>query len=183
MSASPEGVLKLTIVGKKTCVALIALTTLALAACSGADPTPTPRTVPTTEPVADPTPTPTAQVVTLDGSSNRQLTVHLSANGSAQTGTAVFTEVTGGFDLRVNVDNSVPVQMLSLRRGECPDAGGFERSLDPLVGGVSSQQVRGYTFDTLTRGGITLMVSGRSNSLLPVAACADIPTMSQTASS
>ena len=182
MSASPEGVLTLTIVGKKTCAALIALTTLALAACSGADPTPTPRTVPTTEPATDPTPTPTAQVVTVDGG-GRQLTVHLSANGSAQTGTAVFTEVTGGFDLRVNVTNSVPVQMLSLRRGECPDVGGFERSLDPLVGGVSNQQVRGYTFDTLTRGSITLVVSGRSSGLLPVSACADIPTMSQTASS
>jgi hypothetical protein len=165
---------------KNLCTALLTVSLLMLAACSGEKPTPTPRSVATVEPSTDPTPTPTPQVVVGDDS-RVQLTVYLSSNGSQQTGTAQFTQMDGFIELRVNANNSVPVQQMSLRKGECPDFGEFERDLEPLIGGVSIQEIRGYSFDTLTRGGVMLIVSARSGTLRPIAACADLPTLNGSA--
>jgi hypothetical protein len=164
---------------KNLCTLLLTVSLLMLAACSSEKATPTPPSVATVEPSTDPTPTPTPQVIVGDDS-NVQFTVHLSFNGSQQTGTAVFKQSGSSIELRVNVNNSVPVQQMSIRRGQCPAVGTYVRDLDPLIGGTSVQTIRNFSFNELTAGSMMLIVSAQSYTLRPISACADLPSIALT---
>ena len=153
---------------------------MAVAACSGSDPTPTPAILPTVELSSDPTPTPTPQVV-LGESDSVEFTVYLSSNGSPQTGTATFKQVSSGtVELRVNVSPSVPVQRMSLRRGQCPDIGSYMQDLEQLIGGHSVQRIRNMNINSLMTGDVMLVISARSSSFQPVASCADLPSAEES---
>lgn len=144
-------------------------------ACSGSSSSPTPSGVVLTTPVADPTATP-LPVVTYTDDVLERIEVNLALNGSPQQGTAVFTRRGGVSHVEVRLSPGAPAQMVTLRRGQCPNPEGFEESLELAIGGILRQEIRDYTIEDLVDSGLTLVVSTDDDNFNSFAACGDLPS-------
>jgi len=67
--------------------------------------------------------------------------------------------------------------MMVLRRGTCENITGYVRDLDPLIGGVSSQEIRDMGISALIEGDMVLVIGRGATSFNDVAACADMPVI------
>lgn len=155
---------------------LLAIAAMAFASCSDESPTPTPASLGTVEVSANPTQTPEPEIVIADDG-GIQFVLNMARNGSPQTGTATFTQLGSSIDLRVRLSPSAPVQMMVLRRGTCENITGYVRDLDPLIGGVSSQEIRDMGISALIEGDMVLVIGRGATSFNDVAACADMPVI------
>ena len=157
-------------------ISLLAIALLAFAACSGDSATATPAVLYTVEPSSDPTPTPQPTIVVAEDGAI-QFVVHMSYNGSPQVGTATFTQLGTTIDVRVRLSPSIAVQTMVLRHGDCDNPTGYVRDLDPLIGGVSNQEIRNMSMADLTSGDMVLVVSRRTASFAEVASCGEFPVI------
>ncbi len=128
-----------------------------------------------TDPVPNPTATPQPIVTSFEGEV-QEFEVHLSINGSPQTGTAVFTRKNDFTEVEIRLSPGVAAQTVTVRRGMCPNPEGFEESLDLAIGGILRREVRDLPFDDLLVGDRTLVVNTDDDSFNTFAACADLPT-------
>lgn len=157
-------------------ISILAIVAMALMSCSDESPTPTPASLGTVEVSANPTETPEPEIVIADDG-GIQFVLNMAQNGSPQTGTATFTQIGTTIDLRVRLSPSVPVQMMVLRRGTCENITGYVRDLDPVIGGVSTQEIRDMGISAVTQGDMVLVVGRGATSFNDVAACADLPVI------
>lgn len=154
-------------------LALASLTVIGTA-CGGASPTPTPEPIRLTTPIADPTATPGPKLTTSDGQVTA-IELNMSANGSPQQGTATFTRLDDGVRLKIRLEPAVRSQIVSLRYGTCEAPTGFKDTLQHVIGGYMTQDIRDLGMEELTSTGMTLVVSVDSLSYNSIAACAELP--------
>ena len=144
-----------------------------IAGCGGDPPVSTSIFVPSVEPSINPTSTPTALIRSLEG--KKQITLHISFNGSPQTGKAIITEKDGLIMLKIEVRPTVPVQPIFIGKGKCSNDVEYVKDLRPLIGGFSHQPVAGMTMKEFTSGEYVIVLEQRSPRSGELVACTDIP--------
>jgi hypothetical protein len=146
-------------------------------ACSSSKPpTPTADIVLTT-PVVYPTATPGPILTTTAEGDVTEFEVHLSSNGSPQTGTAVFTRDGAFSKLFVRLTPSVRLQSASLLHGKCPAPDRFEEALGDVIGGVLRRDIEDILFEDLLTGELALVINPGDRTSRTITACADLPTV------
>lgn len=146
-------------------------------ACSSSKPPTPPADIVLTTPVANPTATPGPKLSTTTDGNVIEFEVHLSSNGSPQTGTAVFTRDGAFSKVFIRLSPSVRLQSASLLRGQCPAPGSFAEALGDVIGGVLRQDVEGVLFEDLLAGDMALVINPADRSSRTITACADLPTV------
>lgn len=152
------------------------LVAIGIAACTSSGPSAS-VALATVELSANPTATPTMTLTERDDGA-LQISLHMSRNGSQQSGTLTLTQVGIATDVAIRLA-PVPMvgQPVTLRRGTCENPVGYIRDLDPVVGGIMNQRLEDMPIGRFAMGDLTVVVGPSYGSLGAVSACAEIPRL------
>jgi hypothetical protein len=107
---------------------------------------------------------------------SKSMTIKLVAeNGSAENGTAVLTDVTGGVSVVIALKGApATAQPAHIHLGACPKPGAVKYPLTNVVNGASTTTVKGTTLAALMASPMAINVHESAANLQKYVSCGDI---------